>query len=257
MRGVYLDCHDLEKATDSLAAGLGCTPAALRDTARGLHAGDWTREADFDDWVGKAFLERLRPGALEHSFCGAHLFHATRALDPGGYQRLGLLPLVEIRDSLWESLYKLVATEIRPDHWAAFRRDFEKGTGGGDYGQRYRARIRSEFEPYAELVREGFLHPQLHRVDYLQEAEAVLDIARAAAAAFGIDLPARFERASVPCIVKIRLHRFEESWLRTAALPYVWAGMTGDAETDGWRYAPDLGGAIPAADVLNVERISR
>lgn len=253
-----LDCHDLSTTMASLAGLIDQPAAEIR-----------RRMLDYDHEFPAATSEdpfRRMPRELLHGLGvdiadvevrNACFFHGSRVVDPTVFSREGILPLNEVLERIWSSLFELVRERIDPGDWAAFRRSVE-GDGGGNDGWLYRLKTADamHYGPQAQLVREVFLDASgTGSHDYLGCPEIVQDIARCFHAWHGIDLESLFRAGSIPVIVKFIAAPQWDGVLPTA-IWYAFSMLRGEGLT---RMA--LGGfdgagtAVPAPAVIDVERV--
>ena len=125
----------------------------------------------------------------------------------------------------------------------------------------YRAAVSSSGEhgPFGELVRDVLLRPALTSShDYLRTSERAEDIAIEARERFGVDLAARFARASRSCLVKFRSFEVDSHALETA-LVYGWQMLT-EGAISGRGPCRGYGGEgvpVPPENMLDVEVVRR
>jgi hypothetical protein len=257
---IALDCYDVETALASLAEALAVDVEELRAA---LLAYDEPRFTDYWDdpyaRLPRELLEGLGRDAETVSFDSTFYFHGTRVIDPKGFSREGILPLGDMIDRLWATLFDLVRDSRTAKDWAAFRSGVERDAGGHD-GVLYRSKTggRLHFGPYGVLVRETLLDPAAtNSHDYLGCPEIVQDIARCYQSAYDVDLEARFCAVSCPVIVK-----FQSTDVWAGALPtalwFVFAKVRGAELSVNSRGGHDgEGRAVPRADVVGIEPVER
>lgn len=251
-----LDCHGVDTMLDSVAAAIGRSPEDLADA---LRRDEGRSEHDEFGAITERALSRFGVDAADVAFEQTCWFHGTRTLDPGRYERVGLLPLPMVVDWIWTQLGDLVRDNVSSEDWAAFRRSIENG-GGGHWAQLYRGRMSHSVDhgPLGELVRDVLLKPRLTRsVDYLGMPETIEDIAIEAHSAFGVDLGSLYKAAAVPCIVKFRTRTYDVGALHTA-LAYGHVVLTGASEwsRDVCRGHSMMGQPVAPDDIVAVEVIS-
>jgi hypothetical protein len=255
----FLDCHDVDTAATSLAAILGVPVDRLLWSLRECDA--ISADARLEDPAVTRPQQVLR--ALESNFTeadpsGAYFFHGTRVIDPTSFTRVGLVPLDERLEQIWDDLYTLVKADLSPAEWKSFRDSVECGGGGHD-GSLYRMKTRERlhFGPHAELLREIHLDPPAGVHSYLGCPEIVQDIARCLQSHADIDLESRFCSATEPYIVKFRSRGLPRGAVDTA-INYVAAALRGDgppAHTGGGYVGRGRG--VDPGDVTDVELVRR
>lgn len=252
----WLDCYDLETALASLGELLSVEVNELRAA---LFAYDHSRFSNYSEdpyrRMPRELLETLGRDVNALTVDGAFYFHGTRSLDPDDFYRHGVLPLDQMVERIWSTLYELVRDGCTEDEWADFRRAVESDAGGHDgFLYRLKAGDRVHFGPYALLVREIFFDPSATGShDYLGCPEIVQDIARCYRSACGFDLETRFCESSQAVIVRFRSTDVWEGALPTA-LWYVFAKLRDDELTSNANGGFDgHGRAVPPEDVVAVE----
>jgi hypothetical protein len=251
---VILDCHDFSAMVATVAAAIERSP---EDLVEALREDEGIGEHDEFGAITERTLGRLGVQPADVRFSGTCWFHGTRTLDPERYKQEGLLPQPRVADWLWEQLGDLVRDDVSKEDWQAFRESIESD-GGGDWAHLYRLKRDHDPGPLGELVREVVLKPRLTGShDYLGMPETVEDIAAEAHSEFGIDLAARYETASVPCIVKFRTNTYDPRALHTA-FAFGHAVLTAAAEwsRDVCRGHSMHGQPVAPEDVLAVEVVS-
>jgi hypothetical protein len=205
----WLDCQSHESALKSAATATGVQEDRL---AAAIIAGEpdfsGTSRGDPVESFPLEILNRVGVEIEQVQLDGALLFHGTRLAETESVRRLGLQPLSQRIEAIWEMLGDLARPESDERDWLDFRKWLE--AGGGDHdGWLYRLKTREALHhgPFTVLVRDTLLRPKesgLH--DYLDCPEIVQDICRCHAAHFGpdLDLEARFKAATNPCIVTVR-----------------------------------------------------
>jgi hypothetical protein len=254
----WLDCENLASTLSSLAIALGTTPVGLEGALRS-YDDVGVSEAREDPWklVPRQFFERfgLNTDGVTERFDGAYYFHGTRAVDPEAFRRRGLLPLDEMVEELWATLFALVANDVSDEEWAKFRTEVE-ADGGGHDGWLYRLKTgdRRHSGPYGSVVRETFFAPGATGThDYLGCPEIVQDIARCFASAYGVDLEQRFCAATRPSIVKFRGKHLQSGAIN-AAFWYAHTMLREGVISRSSNYGFDGSGApVAAEDVVAVE----
>ncbi|WP_322769053.1 hypothetical protein [Frankia sp. Cr1] len=205
-----------------------------------------------EEEVVTTFLSSIGVDIESVRFDGSYYFHGTRTVDPESFFRDGILPLGQMVDRLWSTLYDLVRNEVTEPEWRNFRAELERGAGG-DGGWLYRFKTTDAFHhgPYAMLVRETHLHPgAVGNHDYLAVPEIVQDIA----SAFGGNLRETFSAASKRCIVKFRSQEVGKPAL-IAASWYLYSAIRGDPAGRAGVWIIDCKGAVPPRDVVAVEAL--
>lgn len=248
---VYLDCQNLDSALLSFATACRRPVAAVTEAVLS-YAGDWTEYEPQLVAAGPREVFQLLDVAEEDvTFEGACYFHGTRVFGSARFDEQGILPLGQVIDRLWTSLYTLVADKVTDADWRRLRADIEAGAGGHSGGL-YRLKTERLYlhGPYALLAREHHLPRDGHH-DYFAIPEIVEDIAQCC----GFDLPHRFHAATTPCIVKFRTTCTDTHVLH-AVFWYI-HGMLHHGEP-GWLAQCDYDGrgrAVPPGDVVAVELI--
>lgn len=252
-----LDCHDLNTALASVGAGIG---RRTDDVRAALLSYDEERFSDCseDPWhkMPRELLASLGvdPQIRVESAC---FFHGSRVPDPAVFWREGILPLDQVLERIWTTLFELIDDDIAAEEWDAFRRSIESGAGDHDgWLYRLKTRGRMHYGPQALLVREIFLDPATTRShDYVGCPEIVQDIARCFQTVHGVDLEALFCASTAPVIVKFTSSSVREDLLR-AALWYAYSGLRGDEITREWDARGGFDGAGSAVGpraVVDVE----
>jgi hypothetical protein len=174
-------------------------------------------------------------------------FHAARVMDRASFRVKGIVPLRQGLDQIWSMLRELSADMCSPEQWSELR--------ASGVNEPYALRIseRSQWGPYAFVVRDGAFHP--HCSHYLLRGpDIVVDICGAFERMYGGDLLGRFQQRSTPCLVKFVANGRRAAF--TAALEYLVRSLHGGGPHTGDYWAFDgRGRAIPADDVIEVEPI--
>lgn len=252
----WLDCSNLETARSSISIAVGADQANLTAI---LSTYDESRLAIGSEDPYKRMprevcevlgcdIERVAPN-------GAFFFHATRLLDPNAIAQQGIVPLGQIIDHIWASLFPLVSDVVSGNAWEEFRESIERGGGGYD-GSLYREKTRRTLHhgPMAFLVRDSILNSHLaHNHDYLECPEIIQDIARCFEHAFAVHLEDRFIRASHPAIVKFRSRKVWTGSIR-AALWYIYElDRTGTVSASANEGFDGEGTPVHAEDIVAVD----
>ncbi|MCM3920140.1 hypothetical protein ND748_00315 [Frankia sp. AiPs1] len=250
---LYLDCHTPASALRSLTAAFHVREDVLvRAIRERSMEGDFTGE--HEEQAVKAFLSEVNVEFDSTRFGGAYYFHGTRSFDPDSFLREGILPLGQVIERIWSSLYELIGDRITERDWQRFRADLE-GSGSGHSGFLYRHKVSnaSLHGPYALLVRGNHFNPgAIGCHDYLATPEIVQDIGRS----FGHNLQEAFEAASKKCIVKFRSPDVGKAAV-IAAFWYVYSAIRSDHDPAGWAslYGVDCKGSVAPNDVVGVEQL--
>ena len=255
----FLDCRDLETALGSLSEALQLDAHEFRATLLDF---DDSRLVDSEHedtcmQMPRELLARLGRDVNAVKIDGVFYFHGTRTIAPESFRCDGILPLDQMVERIWSTLYELVRDECSRSEWTDFRRAVETDAGGhGGYLYRLKARDRLHFGPYALLVREIFFDPTATGShDYLGCPEIVQDIASCYRHARGVNLERRFCEASQPAIVKFQSADVWQGSLPTA-LWYVYTKLRNDELTSTANGGFDgHGNAVPPQDVIAVEVI--
>lgn len=249
---VYLDCQDVDSAMRSLETASRLPSDLLAETMRSFDVNWDLAETDPLKTAPHEFFQLLGVNIddLRFGFEGTYYFHGTRVIDPDSFRRDGILPLGQMIDRLWESLYMLINDEVTEADWRRCRDDLET-TGGGHSGWLYRVKVPNSIHhgPYAMLVRDHLLHPKATAShDYLATPEIVEDIAQAC----GFGLQERFEAAATRCTIKFRTAETRDVDVE-AAFWYVYTSLRGDGIGNSSLSCIDVGRAVLAEDILAID----
>jgi hypothetical protein len=248
----YLDCQNIDAALSSFAAA--CR-RPVDDVAQAIssYAADWSEfEPQFRTAGPREVLQLLDVASADIEFEGAYYFHGTRTFDAAMFSREGILPLNQVTDRLWVSLYGLVADTATDVDWRRLREGMETGALG-HHSYLYWLKTKGSSGlggPYALLAREQH-YPREGHHNYLAIPEIVEDIARCC----DLDLARRFQEATTSCVVKF-LHTDKDMDILHAVFWYI-HGMLHDGKP-GWLAQCDYdgrGSAVLPGDVMAVELV--
>jgi hypothetical protein len=247
---VYLDCQDLDSALLSFATACRRPVAAVAESITSYTPDSAEYEPGVVASGPLTVFQLLGISGEDVAFEGVHYFHGTRVFSSATFHDEGILPLGQILDTLWTSLYALVAGDIAEADWRRLRTDIEAGAGS-HHGGLYRHKSERPFlhGPYALLAREHHLVPRPGYHDYLAIPEIVEDIAKCA----GLDLAPRFQAATTPCIIKFRTTCNAPPVLHSVF--WYLHGMLHDG-APGWLSYCDYDGGgrpVPPGDIVAVE----
>ncbi|WP_155544846.1 hypothetical protein [Amycolatopsis camponoti] len=240
----------MDAALASFAAACQRPVAAVAEAVLSYRT-EWTEYEPHLVAAGPREVFRLLDVAeTDATFEGVYYFHGTRIFDTTTFRKEGILPLGQMIDRLWASLYTLVADIVTDTEWRRLRADIEAGAGAGGYQYCLKTPSPNLHGPYAHLAREHHLPRDGHH-NYLTIPEIVEDIARSC----GLDLAQRFQDTTTPCVVKFRTTGVDTETLH-AGFWYI-HGMLHNG-TPGWFSQSDYdgrGNAVPPEDVVSVELI--
>jgi hypothetical protein len=253
---VYLDCQNTSTALQSLAAACQLPVERLAQVVE-AHQVDW--DAGFGreepEIAGlRGIFDELGLAIGDINFDGAYYFHGTRVLDPSLFREQGILPLGQMLDRIWDSLYGLIADLITDTDWRDHREKVEARIveGNGVFQYVLKSGNALHHGPYALLTRDNHVNPAEGNHDYLAIPEIVEDIAQT----WQPELQDRFRAASKPCIVKfLKEGSVHEDYVRGAF--WYLHGMLHEGEvTRLSQLGFDCGGvAVPSSDIVDVEII--
>ncbi|HEY1277440.1 MAG TPA: hypothetical protein VGF25_21210 [Thermoleophilaceae bacterium] len=252
---MLLNCASTTTAFESLAAAAGVPP---HDVHTALTAIDWTDLEEHNDperALPQLAAERL--GRHLGGFSEVRYFHGTRTRDADSFRRHGLLPLGAALEGIWRELREIGADQLGDAEFETLRTEIE-GNGGGDGGRLYRLKTPAlqHHGPFAEYVREHFLHPQeLSSHDYLRTPELVEDIAHAAEEMFDVDLLAAYTAATKPCIVAFDMPMDDDGPAIEATCWYLWAAARRELTRAACGGFDGQGVAVPPTAIRDVEII--
>lgn len=253
---IFLDCQTADTALISLAGACG-KPAQVLAQAISYHRIDW--DADFGredpEIVGlRMILDPIGLTIADFRFDGAYYFHGTRVLDHSGFRTEGILPLDQMIDRIWDSLYALIADMTSEDEWRRHRTAVETGAvdNNGVYQYQLKTTNALHFGPYSLLTRDAHINPPDGHHNYLNIPEIVEDIAQN----WHPELAHRFATSAKPCIVKFLQRNPVETPYVRSAMWYLYGAL--NADYTGWysHAGYDCGGiAVAPADITQVEVI--
>lgn len=236
----------------SLAALFGVAPDRL---TRALPDAAAVVEADTEADLARAIVPALTAilGNTPVTPSRIHFFHGTRAFEPQLFAQRGLMPLPAVLDDLWDRMQGL-APEIPAKDFAALREGLEDGR---IEALTYKHRVDTHDDgPNGVLVRNVLLDPEAyHSAEFLRIPEIVEDICVAARNELQVDLGARFEGATTPCVVEFATQPRDVHKALTAACWYAVAALRGTAAGGGdafWNFDGD-GIAVPTTDIVFVD----
>jgi hypothetical protein len=262
--GLRLNCRSLETACTSLATAIGSTTG---DLLRAILEYDESRFSDHrvdPRRMPREVLETLGTATELIHFDECAVFHGTRAINPESFRLRGILTLDEVLDEIWEMLHGLAGADIGDTEWAELRQSVERGDLDTQSAWLYRFKaagggtsVEQNRGPFAMVVREFFLRPtETGSYDYLGCPEIVQDICECVHDTTGINLEARFQKASSPCVVEFR--DLVQPGAVEAALWYVFSIFREGELTLNARMGYDRGGrSVPPADILGVEVVGQ
>lgn len=206
-KGMMLDCESNESALKSLAELYDVHVDTIKsvlgriqaDNAIAQYSG---HDAPFEQVVFSVFNRLIGKNAGVISQVA--WFHITRAdRYRNSFSSDGIMPLRDNLPAIWDYLYSLVRDEISPADWIAFKGSMESSSS--HWANLYRMKVGDKLHwgPFGFLVREISLVPEeVGNYDYFKMPEIVRDICAVFSETRPINLRARYQRATTPCIVK-------------------------------------------------------
>jgi hypothetical protein len=236
-----LDCETPEIALHSVSNIFGLTRTELID---------FIKKFDLDDYIKKYGNTEDRPADIvlkslliqtncNWGFSHTAWFHMTRCLPTEEFE-LGLKPLLEIIDDIWELLFKINPTPIERTKLDKYRELLETDSSGI---YQHRIKTPSEHGPDGNLVNglrsreDGETCIQDH---YLKKApEIIICICE-----HYNNLLNEYTRVTRPCIVKFETPHSKLEHLSTA-LYYVYERLQPEPEFDNTYNANYIGNGVP------------
>lgn len=220
-----LDCSNIDSTTSSLESILGLSGQDIREIVRSFNCDAYSRSHPNDHRHLKEILPDLLrdQGATVHNPDEVYWFHGTRVLTPGTIRALGLLSLHQRIEQIWKDLFLLAQTWVSIEEWQKFRTQVET-TDTLESSARHRQRIGNPADsgPHAVLVRDAIAdHERFWGVDYLSAPETIDDLCESFQIHYHQDLLSKFQRESIPCIVKL-YDKCRRDDLIGVALSYLW-----------------------------------
>ena len=255
---MLLNCTSSTTTINALAEAASASPSEVLAAVCAVTYDELAASGDPIRALPGLAAERLGLEAIT-GFSHVRYFHGSRTPDPAGYLRLGLLPLPDVLESLWDGLRRVGADLLSASEFGELRKFIEAG-GGGHFGGLYRLKTTEAmgFGPFGEYVRAHFLRPsEVTSHDYLGTPEIVEDIAIVAKERFGVDLLPAYAAAAVPCIVAFDMPVEDGSRAVCAACWYVRAAADGALTSNASGGFDGYGVPVPAAAIRKVEIIAR
>lgn len=179
-----------------------------------------------------------------------YFFHGTRAVDSMTFSD-GLRPLADVINGLWELVASLIP-EIDPAELVDVRQALNRGDEPFTYGMRVSASLHQG--PFGHLVRDVLLAPHSYSsVDYLAGPEIVVDMCQALKHRTAIDVLARYQAATKPCIVKFRMPSGSLASMLNSALWFVGTAANGERTWNANGCYDGGGLSVPASAIASVE----
>ena len=253
-----LDCSNIDSAITSLEPLLGLSNKTIREILVAFDSQAYSNAHPDDSRHLKEFLPVLlrQQGASNNNPDFAYWFHGTRVLDPGTLG-LGLKPLNQQIDQLWQDLFQLAQSWVDGKEWQAFRVKVET-VDPLESSKLFRRRLSNSIDwgPHAVLIRDSIATPDPDvEWNYLSGPETITDLCDSFLCHYGQDLLAKFREQSVPCIVKFkdRCHRTD---LVGNALAYVYSALHNEPFFTCNACFESEGKAVPSDAIVDVEKLS-
>ena len=214
-----LDCESLSSTYKSLEFILGLTKHELQQIFDSTDIPG--RVSDSADPAKELFSYIERQTHCQAEFDATCWFHCTRTW-PSNTFDIGLLPLDQVIDKIWNFLFDLTKGQITSQQWADFKHSIE--SSNSHWADLYRMKLANaklHGGPHALLIREAAIEAAKSSMywNYFEIPEIVYDISECCP--YRIDLKHEFVTKTAPCIVKFRDDRAEIGPLR-GALIYVY-----------------------------------
>jgi len=242
----------------SLESILGLPRQTILDTISALDCDQFSRDNPNDYRNLKEILVDVlsQRGGRLHVPEQIHWFHGTRALQPDSL-RVGIYPLNEQIDRIWQDLFRLASRWVTEDQWNSFRTALETGDADdGSVSYRHRLGDQADWGPHAVLVREALVNPdKFLAVDYLKTPETIEDICLSFSSHFSRNLLTVFQQASHPCIVKFRDGQPRPDAIGAAAA-YIWCIARNEPCVLCNTCYEANGRPIPRSEILDVQIVS-
>lgn len=242
-----LDCSDRDAAIDSVARLAGLGPS---DLLRRL------KHCSFEEMAARATDEGCAPeDVLPKLILGGRLvvpsrpvevmwFHGTRVIRATEFKN-GLLPMAACLPGLVQMVEQL-AVEA-----GLAVSDLNKGQKSSS--QIGKLSVAGQSGPYASLIREHVVHPQISDHNYLDGPEMVVDLAQSVAGPYAPRVLDLYRSKTAPCIVWfLGLSAIED--VLACAMRYIYAVVHDEPDPAEWNTCFDGGGqAVPASRILKRE----
>lgn len=223
-----LDCSNIESTTSSLESILGLNRQVIREVVESFNCDAYSRSHPHDHRHLKEILPDLLrdQGATVHNPDVVYWFHGTRVLAPDTILALGLLSLHQRIEQIWEDLFQLAQTWVNREEWQRFRTCVEKtDTIRSSVLHRQRISNTTDGGPHAVLIRDALIAPnRFNGVNYLSAPETIEDLCESFKSHYRHDLLDKFQKNSIPCIVKFE-GRCRSNDLVGVALSYLWCSL--------------------------------
>jgi hypothetical protein len=198
-----LSCDDLQSTLDSIAAILDVSLDDINSFLTINHENKFLPLYDqgLEYNFGRFLLRQAKSffHVSEVIIDRVNWFHLSRSMDPQSFHD-GIFPLGQIKDKLFDNLYKLVHDVLSKEEW----NDIIREGPGGYNNDLYLMKMYDAFHHgcYAMLVKEIAFEKDSGNHDYLTIPEIIEDIGIGIQASYRIDFFNRFKNNSQSVIVK-------------------------------------------------------